>query len=638
MNPPKTEAQQRERISVQIVPHADAASAELARQIAALIRARSAEGRTTVLGLATGSTPVRLYRELIRLHRETGLSFQTVITFNLDEYYGLPRTHPESYWRFMHEQLFNHIDLPAENIHVPDGTVPRAGIYAWCRQYEEKIISAGGLDLQVLGIGRTGHIGFNEPGSSRDSRTRLVTLDRLTRGDAARDFLGEANVPRHAITMGIGTILDARQVVLLAWGASKAEVIARAVEGLPDESLPASLLQQHPNLSFLIDEAAAGQLVRRRQPWLVGPVEWSPKMVRRAIGWLARKLNKPVLKLVDEDYSEHGLADLLTEQGPAYGLNIRIFNELQQTITGWPGGKPHADDTRRPERNAPFPKRVLVLSPEPSADVIGMGGTLRRLVEQGHETTVVYLTSGNLAVPDEEAAMAAELVADLARDLNDSSSVLSAFVENVRQQLGASGSTAPESAYVRRIKSILRRNEARASLNSCGISSERIKFIDLGFYERGRYRQFHPDPRDLTSLTQVLREIQPHQVFSTGQQEDPSSLAAVCFELLRQSLAQTKREPWQADCRVWLHRGGSSVWDLADIDMAVPFSPPELARKIHAIYQHKSQRSQAIVATGFHESWQQAEQQNRALAKNYDQLGLAEYEALEAFERYDATA
>ncbi|MEN9402428.1 MAG: glucosamine-6-phosphate deaminase, partial [Verrucomicrobiota bacterium] len=449
MNTPVSEAQQFERIPTEVFASADLAAQQVADAIARLIRLNDGAGKPTVLGLATGSTPVRLYRQLIRLHREEGLSFRNVITFNLDEYYGLPRTHAESYWRFMHEQLFDHIDLPADNINLPDGTVPRNEVFAACRRYEERIAAAGGLDLQILGIGRTGHIGFNEPGSTRDSRTRLVTLDHITRRDAARDFLGEANVPRHAITMGVGTILAAREIVLLAWGAGKADVIARAVEQAPIDSLPASFLQGHSNVRFVIDEAAASLLTRRQHPWLVGPVDWKPALVRRAIVWLAQSVNKPILKLLDEDYSEHGLAELLTEKGPAYGLNIRIFNELQHTITGWPGGKPGADDAHRPERAGPFPKRTVIFSPEPSHDVLGMGGTLRRLIEQGHEVTVVYLTSGNLAVPDEEAALATDLVADVARACGPVAAPVDSFAVNVRLQLNRKAAFESDSRQIR---------------------------------------------------------------------------------------------------------------------------------------------------------------------------------------------
>lgn len=630
MNPDTTEARQRERIPTEVYATADEAAGAVAREIADLIASNRQAGRPTVLGLATGSTPVRLYRQLIGLHRGQGLSFRDVTTFNLDEYYGLPPTHPESYRRFMQEQLFDHLDLRPENTHVPDGRIERGEVYAWCRRYEEKIRAAGGLDLQVLGIGRTGHIGFNEPGSSRDSRTRLVTLDSLTRRDAARDFLGEAGVPRYAITMGVGTILEARRIVLLAWGEAKAGVIAQAVEGPPAESVPASLLQGHPQVRFLIDRAAASGLTRIRHPWLVGPVEWTAALTRQAVVWLALTVQKPVLKLLDEDYSEHGMADLLTEHGPAYDINIRIFNQLQHTITGWPGGKPAADDSRRPERAAPYPKRVVVFSPEPSQDVLGMGGTLRRLQEQGHEVTVVYQTSGHLAVPDEEAVMAADLLAELAPGPGATAD----FVQAVRAELAAKPAGDSDSASVRRLKGLLRRSEARAALQVCGIAAERLRFLNLGFYERGRYRQFAPAEPDLAAVLGVLAELKPHQIFATGQRDDPSSVAASCFELVRQACGRLAGEPWFGDCRVWVYRGVDTPWEAGEIDMAVPLSPTELARKTQAIFHHRSQRSQTPVAAGLREPWQQAEQHNHGLAAAYDRLGLADYEAIEAFQHW----
>ncbi len=629
------EAQQRERIVTEVFPRADDACLQVANEIAALIRSRSAEGKQAVLGLATGSTPVRLYRQLIRMHREEGLSFRNVITFNLDEYYGLPRTHPESYWQFMHKQLFDHIDILPENVNIPDGMVPRAEVFAWCKGYEDRIRAVGGLDFQILGIGRTGHIGFNEPGSTRDSRTRLVTLDSLTRRDAARDFLGDANVPRFAITMGVGTILDARSIVLLAWGEGKASVIAQAVEMPPTDSLPASFLQGHAKVRFMIDQAAASALTRMRHPWLVGAIEWTPIRTRQAVVWLSQKLQKPVLKLLDEDYSEHGMSDLLVEQGPAYGLNIRIFNELQHTISGWPGGKPNADDSRRPERANPFPKRVVIFSPEPSHDVLGMGGTIRRLVEQGHDVTVVYQTSGNLAVPDDEAEMAADLISELSGVFERQEGATGKFARDVRAQLESKTAFEGDSPQIRRLKGLLRRGEARASLQTCGVGKERIRFLDLAFYERGRYRQFAPDDADLASVTGILKELAPHQIFATGDRDDPSSVTAVCFDLVRRACQALRDEPWFRVCRVWLYRGVETPWGAAEIDMAVPISPRELAQKTQAIFYHKSQRSQTPVDAGLRESWQQAEQHNRGLAAAYDGLGLADYEAIEAFQRWN---
>jgi glucosamine-6-phosphate isomerase len=628
-----SEATQRERIPTEIHSSADAACRGLAAEIATLIRERAAEGRNAVLGLATGSTPVRLYRELIRLHREEGLSFRNVVTFNLDEYHGLTREHPESYWRFMHEQLFNHIDVPTGNIHVPDGNVPRSEVFARCRDYEEAIRAAGGIDIQILGIGRTGHIGFNEPGSGRDSRTRLVTLDALTRRDAARDFLGEANVPRHAITMGVGTILDARKVVLLAWGEAKARVVAQAVERPPAESLPASFLQGHPSVRFLLDPAAAAELTRIKHPWLVGQVEWTPELARRAVVWLSREVERPVLKLLDEHYGEHGMSDLLTEQGPAYNLNIRIFNELQHTITGWPGGKPNADDTHRPERASPHPKRVVVFAPEPSDEMLGMGGTLSRLVEQGHEVTVVYLTSGNLAVPDEEALVAADLVLDFVNGAAAPQSV----AQKVRAELAAKQTDprAVDTADTRRLKGLLRRGEARAALRLAGVPAGAERFLGLPFYEKGRYRQFRAGAEDVTAVAGLLAELKPHQIFATGEGQDPSSVGAVCFDILRSALASLAGEDWRKNCRVWLYRTPDKAWAVHEIDMAVPLSPAQLARKVQAIYQHKSQRSQTPASgPGLHEAWQQAEAAARGIATAYDRLGLAEYEAIEAFRRW----
>jgi glucosamine-6-phosphate deaminase len=519
---------------------------------------------------------------------------------------------------------------------VPDGLSPRADVFNACAAYEQAIRAAGGIDLQVLGIGRTGHIGFNEPGSSRDSRTRLVTLDALTRRDAARDFLGEANVPRHAITMGVGTILQARRVVLLAWGESKADVIARAVESEPTEALPASFLQLHRNVSFLVDQAAACALTRIQHPWLVGPVQWTPELSRRAIVWLSLVIKKPVLKLLDEDYSEHGMADLLTEKGPAYGQNIRIFNELQHTITGWPGGKPNADDSSRPERAKPFPKRVVVFSPEPSHDVLGMGGTIRRLVEQGHPVTVAYLTSGNLAVPDEEVSLATDLIAELTASVGAGHGPAAEFVAQVQSLLKSKTAFEGDAPPLRKFKGLLRRSEARAALQGCGIAPAAIRFLDLPFYEKGRYRQFAPGEADVDAIAHLLAEIAPHQIFATGDRDDPSSVTAVCFRLIERACALLKSAPWFSECRVWLYRGAESPWDPADVAMAVPLSPRELEQKTQAIFHHKSQRSQTPVATGLREPWQHAEQHSRGLADRYDRLGLANYEAIEAFQRWHA--
>jgi glucosamine-6-phosphate deaminase len=632
--PMKTEHEQLEKTRTAIFPRAQDACAAVAGEIAALIRERAAENKTAVLGLATGSTPVRLYRELIRMHREEGLSFKNVVTFNLDEYYPIEPDNKESYFRFMHEQLFNHIDIDPKNLNIPTGTVERKQVYASCRAYEAKIQAAGGVDIQILGIGRSGHIGFNEPGSSRDSRTRMITLDRITRQDAAKDFLGEANVPRYAITMGVATILEARKIFLMAWGEGKAEIVQRAVEGAVTSAVSASFLQEHPEAVFILDEAAAGELTRIKRPWLVGTCDWTPALARRAVVWLSHHLKKPVLKLIDEDYNEHGMGDLATEQGPAYNINIRVFNELQHTITGWPGGKPNADDTHRPERAAPFPKRVIIFAAEPHDDVHYMGGTLHRLIKQGHDVHVVYQTSGNLAVPHDEARKFAEFLLDTAKMPATKSAGQAVFASEVLTFLEGKENIWNESPEVRKIKGIIRRGEARAALRICGVSPDRIHFLDLPFYETGRTRNFQLTEEDIERTASIIDQIKPHQIYAPGDLSDPSSSYRLCYEAMETALHRFASESWLKDCYVWLYRAASREWDIDEIDMAVPLSPDELFLKTKAIYKHQSQKSQVPGGDQqSRESWQIAEARNRATARLYDLFGLSEYEAIEAFRR-----
>ena len=525
----------------------------------------------------------------------------------------------------MQRHLFDHLDLPDGVAVVPDGMVPRAKVFEYCQSYEEQIREAGGLDLQVLGIGRTGHVGFNEPGSGRDSLTRLIHLDSLTRKDAARDFLGEENVPRYAITMGVGTILAARKTVMLAWGESKAAILAKAVEEPVSDALPASFLQEHADSRVFVDEAAASELTRRKRPWLVGPVEWDDRITRRAVAWLSTRLRKPILKLIDEDYSEHGLADLLIERGPAYDLNIRVFNDIQHTISGWPGGKPNADDTHRPERAQPHPKRILALAPEPQDGVLSLGGALHRLVDQGHHVTVTFLTSGNLSVHDNDARKAVDLILDLED-----------FAAKTRRDLQQKEPFASDTSDVRRLKGLLRRGEARAAMVTCGVPERHVRFLDLPFYENGRYRNFVFSDEDVAALRELLAEIRPHQVYLTGAYAEPSTVQAVCHACFSAAFEQIREEDWAKDCRCWNYGSSDREWSVEDIDMAVPLSPDELANKTKAIYQHRSQQSQAPAGgdRANREAWREAENANRRLAKTYDDLGLAEYEAIEAFSLY----
>ncbi|MCB1086985.1 MAG: 6-phosphogluconolactonase, partial [Verrucomicrobiae bacterium] len=526
---------------------------------------------------------------------------------------------------FMRDQLFDHIDIPAEQIHIPDGTVPLDRVYESCMAYEAKIDAAGGIDLQILGIGRTGHIGFNEPGSSRDSLTRMITLDRVTRQDAAADFLGVQNVPRFAITMGVGTILRARRLVLMAWGENKAGIVREAVEGTVTDQVSASFLQEHSNATFLIDGAAASRLTRRCHPWLVGSVTWDDTMMGRSVLWLAKKLDKPVLKLVEEDYNENGVGELLTAAGPAYQVNIRIFNQLQHTITGWPGGKPDADDTNRPERAQPHPKRVLILSPEPHDAFVGMGGTIERLIEQGHEVKLAVQTSGNLRVSDVAAYKFASVVREMAELIGgDGWEGQSAYADDILRQLEEKGEFGLESATVRRLKGLILRGEARDAAKVCGCDGEALSFVDLPFYEAGRYRRFHLTEEDVSIMRGILQDYQPHQIYLTGEVADPSSLQFLCFRAVADSLANGGDGGWFGDCRVWVYRGKERPLDAHEIDMAVPMSPDQLDQKSEAIRKFQS----------IHGDELESPERNRETAREYDALGMAEYEGIEAFQRW----
>ena len=621
-----------EKIPVDIHPSSREASAAVAAEIAQLIREKREAGGHAVLGLATGSTPTGVYDELIRLHREEGLSFRGVKTFNLDEYVPMAPDALQSYRRFMDEHLFDHVDLDREDTHVPDGLLPVEDTAAGCARYEEQIREAGGLDLQLLGIGRTGHIGFNEPGSGKDSRTRLIWLDRLTRADAASDFFGLENVPRRAITMGVGTIMDARRVVLMAWGEGKAPVVAEAVEGPETPAVAASFLQTHPNATFVLDDAAAAELTRTKAPWLVGSVDWTPRRQRSAAVWLAQRTDKPLLKLTDEDYNESGLQELVAEQGPAYEINLRVFRELQRTITGWPAGKP--DERRRPGDVARpgdevFPKRVLVFSPHPDDDVISMGGTLIRLVDQGHEVHVAYQVSGNIAVFDADAVRFADFYSELAGTRGSSQEgVLKEVIDEVDQKEPG----AVDGELLRSIKTIIRRGECRAAARLCGLPTDRLHFLDLPFYETGKVRKKPLSEEDVDITAELIEKIKPHQIYAAGDLSDPHGTHRVCLAAVMQACERLKGKDWFEQTAVWLYRGAWQEWLPEQVEMAVPLSPAELLRKRQAIFKHESQKDRApYPGTDEREFWERAEERNRNTAQLYDRLGLAEYEAIEAF-------
>ncbi|MDB5326742.1 MAG: Glucosamine-6-phosphate deaminase [Phycisphaerales bacterium] len=617
------------------------ASRAVAAEIAALIRAKAATGSKCVLGLATGSTPVGVYNELIRLHREEGLSFANVVTFNLDEYFPMQPGDLQSYHRFMHEHLFDHVDVPSAAIHIPNGTLPIEQVDAFCRDYERKIAAVGGLDLQLLGIGRTGHVGFNEPGSGADSRTRLITLDKVTRLDAASDFFGEQYVPRRAITMGVGTILSAKKLIMMAFGEGKAPIVAKAVEGPVTAAVAASFLQQHANANVHLDAAAAAGLTRSRSPWLLGmATEWDAATVRRAVIWLAERVNKPILKLTDEDYNEHGLQDLLATLGggAAYDINLEVFRALTRTITGWPGGKPEGrrkpGDIRRPGDDV-FPKRVLIFSPHPDDDVISMGGTLIRLVDQGHEVHVAYQTSGNIAVFDADALRFADFAAEFNKLFGVASDGAAKLENHIEEFLRNKKPGQVDSPEIQKIKGLIRRGECRAAGRDCGVPVERLHFMDLPFYETGAVRKKPLGPDDVRLTVDLLNKIRPHQVYAAGDLSDPHGTHRVCLSAVFAAFEQSAESDWAKQCQVWLYRGAWQEWEPEKIEMAVPLSPQELMRKRSAVFKHQSQKDRAMFpGADAREFWQRAEDRNRDTAKTYDKLGLAEYEAIEGFVRW----
>ena len=626
-----------EEIPTRIFESASDASKTVADEISDLIRMKDGMGESCVLGLATGSTPTSVYKELVRLHREEGLSFKNVITFNLDEYYPMPPDKLQSYVRFMKEHLFDQIDILPENIHIPDGTVPKSEIEEYCQQYEQKIKDCGGLDLQILGIGRTGHIGFNEPGSGMDSRTRLITLDHITLTDAASDFFGEENVPQKAITMGVGTILDADKIILMAWGEGKAPIIREAVEGSVSDIVPATYLQNHTNALVILDKAAAAELTRIKTPWLLGRCQWKDDLIRRAVIWLSLKLQKPILKLTNRDYSDNGMGDIVTEYDSAYNTNLKVFNHLQNSITGWPGGKPNTEDTHRPERANPAHKRVLLFSPHPDDDVISMGGTFIRLHHQGHDVNVAYQTSGNIAVFDDEVVRFTEFVRDYHLEFGLYREVAESMFSTVRQKLDKKNPGEIDSSEVQKIKGLIRRGEAKSACRYVGIPDENIHFLDMPFYETGLVKKKDLSKEDVQIIVDLLRKIEPHQIFAAGDLSDPHGTHRVCLSAIFQALEICKeaKDNWINDCYVWLYRGAWQEWSIHETDMAVPVSPEELLRKRRAIFKHQSQKDRPLFpGHDAREFWQRAEARNRGTAQLYDHLGLAEYEAIEAFKRY----
>ena len=627
---------QKEKIFTAIYDEPEQVSKLIAKEIIHTIKKKALEGKPCVLGLATGSSPITIYKELVRYHLVEGVSFRHVVTFNLDEYYPMNPDDLQSYVRFMHEHLFDHIDISPENIHIPDGCISESDVENYCTAYEAKIKALGGIDLQLLGIGRTGHIGFNEPGSGEQTVTRMINLDHVTRMDAASDFFGVEYVPVKAITMGIRTILDARKIILIALGEGKAPIVQRTIEGQVSDQVPATFLQYHKNAIMVVDAAAAAELQRSKAPWTMGDVTWSDSLIKKAVIWLSETLGKPILKLTDRDYSEYGMSNLILNHGKAYNINLRVFNHLRHTITGWPGGKPGEDDSKRPERAEPAQKRVLIFSPHPDDDVISMGGTFIRLVDQGHEVHVAYQTSGNIAVFDSDVLRYADFYESIRKELLPAIEADSGTLyDQVKSDILNKQKGDIDSDLVRRIKGLIRIGEAKDAGRYVGIPEEQMHFMHLPFYETGRVKKNPVTQADIDITKALIESIQPHQVYIAGDLSDPHGTHRVCLSIILESLNQLKQASFMKDCWVWLYRGAWQEWPIDEIDMAVPLSPDELLKKRKAIFKHQSQKDSALFpGNDPREFWVRAEERNKSTAVKYDQLGLAEYEAIEAFKRY----
>jgi len=624
-----------EKIPTDIYESVDEGARQIASEIAFTIREKQKAGRFCVMALPGGNSPRSVFDELIRMHREEALSFRNVIVFTLYEYYPLTPDAVNSNLKTLQAMFLDQVDINKQNIFSPDGTIPKDTIFEHCRLYEQRIESFGGIDILLLGIGRVGNIGFNEPGSQANSNTRLILLDNTSRNDAAKLFGGTENVPISSITMGISTILAAKKIFLMAWGDDKAQMIKETVEGKVTDTIPASYLQMHNNTRVAIDLSAASNLTRIQRPWLVTSCEWNDKLIRSAIVWLCMLTKKPILKLTNKDYNENGLSELLALFGSAYNVNIKIFNDLQHTITGWPGGKPNADDTYRPERAKPYPKRVVVFSPHPDDDVISMGGTVRRLVEQKHDVHVAYQTSGNIAVGDEEVVRFMHFINGFNQIFDANSDIIDKKYKEIRTFINSKKEGDFDNADMLRLKGLIRRGEARTACTYAGIKSDHVHFLDLPFYETGKIQKAPISEKDVEIVRALLQEVKPHQIFVAGDLADPHGTHRVCTDAVLAAIDLEKSEKWMKECRIWMYRGAWAEWEIEHIEMAVPISPEELRLKRNTILKHQSQMEGApFLGNDERLFWQRSEDRNRGTAALYDSLGLASYEAIEAFVEY----
>ena len=625
--PGSTQETRLEKIHNVIFDNSKSGSKVVAREIADLIKYKQSKKQKCILGLATGSSPITVYEELVNIHKREKLSFKNVITFNLDEYYPISNENTESYYTFMHQHLFDHVDINKENINIPRGDLKKNEIEKYCKSYESKIENLGGIDFQLLGIGRTGHIGFNEPGSSINSITRLIKLDYLTREDASKAFGGIYNVPKTAITMGVSTILSAKRIVLLAWGENKKDVVYESIESSISQNITASFLQKHNNTTFVLDKGSSSRITRIDSPWLVdGNIDWDINSKTRAVAWLCNQTGKSLLRLSLRDYIQNHLSELAVNQS-THDLNIEIFNRVQRTITGWPGGKPNSDDTYRPERAKPEKKRVIIFSPHPDDDVISMGGTFQRLVDQEHDVHVVYQTSGNIAVSNDSVLKFLEVYSDIF-DVNDN------FTNDVKKKL-LNNNEIIEDKFIRKVATKIREKEALAATRYVGLKDENVHFLRLPFYESGKIVKNKTSKHDSDLMNQIITKIKPHQIYAAGDLADPHGTHSVCIKLLFKSLKKLKKEKFMNNCWVWLYRGAWHEWEINEIDMAVPLSPQQVLKKRKSIFFHKSQNNSVMFqGDDKREFWERVEERNRDIAKQYRKLGMADYQAMETFRRY----
>lgn len=618
-----------EKLPVKIFNEQKEASKVIVRDVMVQAKKKAAEGKNLVLALAASSACLQVYDDFIAAVKEKKMSFKNIEVFGMDDYYPLDRNELQSHYRFLKECLLDDVDIPAKNVHFIDSS-KRDNTEEYCQSYEKEIEKAGGIDIVI-----TGNMAMNEPGSPYNSRTRKINLNFTTRVGAASEFFGVDDVPYYAITMGIATILEARKICYLSWGEGSAPKIKKIVEGEVTKMVPASYLQEHGNAHIIVDRAAAVNLTRVETPWLTDKVTWTPYLIRKSVFWLCRKLDKPILKLTDRDYNDNGMSDLVTEKGPASQINIKVFNDLQHIISGWPGGKPNTDDSTRPERALPYPKRVVVFSPHPDDDVISMGGTLARLAEHGHDIHVAYQTSGNIAVFDHDVIRYLDFIRESADIFDIDPKNADALFKKIEKELAKKHPGQADPLIVRRIKTYIRRGEARSACRYLGIPDDHVNFLSLPFYETGGVKKKPLGKKDIEIVKKLLQRIKPHQIFAAGDLSDPHGTHRVCFQAVIKACEELKDEPWFKDCRIWMYRGAWQEWDVAEAEMAVPLSPEEVKIKRSAIFRHQSQKDYPLFpGSDSREFWLRAEERNHNTAVIFDKLGMAEYQAIELFVKY----